>query len=61
MLEDVGIYWMPVAPEQAEWLDSPSIFACRNTLKVHGDAFNIGSEFIQGNFMAQGVLSTHHG
>jgi hypothetical protein len=52
---------MPVAPEQAEWLDSPSIFACRNTLKVHGDAFNIGSEFIQGNFMAQGVLSTHHG
>jgi len=22
-----GIYWMPVTPEQTEWLDSPSIFA----------------------------------
>jgi len=22
-----GIYWMPAAPEQTEWLDSPSIFA----------------------------------
>jgi 3-phenylpropionate/cinnamic acid dioxygenase small subunit len=22
-----GVYWMPAAPEQTEWLDSPSIFA----------------------------------
>lgn len=22
-----GLYWMPVTPEQTEWLDSPSIFA----------------------------------
>ena len=22
-----GVYWMPVMPEQTEWLDSPSIFA----------------------------------
>jgi 3-phenylpropionate/cinnamic acid dioxygenase small subunit len=22
-----GVYWMPVAPEQTEWVDSPSIFA----------------------------------
>jgi 3-phenylpropionate/cinnamic acid dioxygenase small subunit len=22
-----GVYWMPVTPEQTEWLDSPSIFA----------------------------------
>ena len=22
-----GVYWMPVTPDQAEWLDSPSIFA----------------------------------
>lgn len=22
-----GVYWMPIAPEQTEWLDSPSIFA----------------------------------
>jgi 3-phenylpropionate/cinnamic acid dioxygenase small subunit len=27
LFEDDGIYWMPVAPEQTEWLDSPSIFA----------------------------------
>jgi 3-phenylpropionate/cinnamic acid dioxygenase small subunit len=22
-----GVYWMPVTPEQTEWMDSPSIFA----------------------------------
>lgn len=22
-----GVYWMPITPEQTEWLDSPSIFA----------------------------------
>jgi len=22
-----GVYWMPVTPDQTEWLDSPSIFA----------------------------------
>lgn len=22
-----GIYWMPIAPEQTDWIDSPSIFA----------------------------------
>ncbi|HEX3913144.1 MAG TPA: aromatic-ring-hydroxylating dioxygenase subunit beta [Steroidobacteraceae bacterium] len=27
LFEDDGIYWMPVTPEQTEWLDSPSIFA----------------------------------
>ena len=27
LFEDDGIYWMPVAPEQTEWLNSPSIFA----------------------------------
>jgi 3-phenylpropionate/cinnamic acid dioxygenase small subunit len=27
LFEDDGIYWMPVAPEQTEWVDSPSIFA----------------------------------
>jgi 3-phenylpropionate/cinnamic acid dioxygenase small subunit len=27
LFEDDGIYWMPVMPEQTEWLDSPSIFA----------------------------------
>jgi 3-phenylpropionate/cinnamic acid dioxygenase small subunit len=27
LFEDDGIYWMPVAPEQTEWQDSPSIFA----------------------------------
>jgi 3-phenylpropionate/cinnamic acid dioxygenase small subunit len=27
LFEDDGIYWMPAAPEQTEWLDSASIFA----------------------------------
>jgi 3-phenylpropionate/cinnamic acid dioxygenase small subunit len=27
LFEDDGIYWMPVAPEQTEWLNTPSIFA----------------------------------
>jgi 3-phenylpropionate/cinnamic acid dioxygenase small subunit len=27
LFEDDGIYWMPVTPEQTEWLNSPSIFA----------------------------------
>lgn len=27
LFEDDGVYWMPVTPEQTEWLDSPSIFA----------------------------------
>jgi 3-phenylpropionate/cinnamic acid dioxygenase small subunit len=27
LFADAGIYWMPVTPEQTEWLDSPSIFA----------------------------------
>jgi len=26
LFADDGIYWMPVAPEQTEWLSSPSIF-----------------------------------
>jgi 3-phenylpropionate/cinnamic acid dioxygenase small subunit len=27
LFADDGHYWMPVTPEQTEWLDSPSIFA----------------------------------
>jgi 3-phenylpropionate/cinnamic acid dioxygenase small subunit len=27
LFADEGVYWMPVTPEQTEWLDSPSIFA----------------------------------
>jgi 3-phenylpropionate/cinnamic acid dioxygenase small subunit len=27
LFADNGVYWMPVTPEQTEWLDSPSIFA----------------------------------
>src|ERR1700733_6593249 len=27
LFESDGVYWMPVAPEQTEWVDSPSIFA----------------------------------
>lgn len=27
LFADDGVYWMPVAVEQTEWLDSPSIFA----------------------------------
>jgi len=27
LFTDDGLYWMPVTPEQTEWLDSPSIFA----------------------------------
>ena len=26
LFADDGVYWMPVAPEQTEWLSSPSIF-----------------------------------
>jgi len=26
LFADEGIYWMPVKPDQTEWLDSPSIF-----------------------------------
>src|SRR5262249_34459996 len=30
-----GVYWMPVKPEQTEWLDSPSIFAeDRNMMEI---------------------------
>ena len=27
LFADEGVYWMPVTPEQTEWVDSPSIFA----------------------------------
>lgn len=27
LFADNGVYWMPAAPDQTEWLDSPSIFA----------------------------------
>jgi 3-phenylpropionate/cinnamic acid dioxygenase small subunit len=27
LFADEGVYWMPVMPDQTEWLDSPSIFA----------------------------------
>jgi 3-phenylpropionate/cinnamic acid dioxygenase small subunit len=27
LFEDDGVYWMPVAPEQTEWVNTPSIFA----------------------------------
>lgn len=27
LFADDGVYWVPVTPEQTEWLDSPSIFA----------------------------------
>ena len=27
LFAEEGVYWMPVTPEQSEWMDSPSIFA----------------------------------
>ena len=27
LFAEEGVYWMPVTPEQTEWMDSPSIFA----------------------------------
>lgn len=27
LFDDDGVYWMPISADQAEWLDSPSIFA----------------------------------
>jgi 3-phenylpropionate/cinnamic acid dioxygenase small subunit len=27
LFDDEGLYWMPVTPEQTDWLDTPSIFA----------------------------------
>src|SRR5262245_37336367 len=26
LFDDEGMYWMPVTPEQTDWLDTPSIF-----------------------------------
>src|SRR5262249_39314574 len=35
LFADDGVYWMPVKPEQTEWLDSPSIFAeDRNMMEI---------------------------
>jgi 3-phenylpropionate/cinnamic acid dioxygenase small subunit len=66
LFEDDGIYWMPVAPEQTEWVDSPSIFAedkrmmqIRMGRVTHPNAWsqapNWGTSHVVGNVVIEAV------
>jgi 3-phenylpropionate/cinnamic acid dioxygenase small subunit len=66
LFEDDGIYWMPVTPEQTEWLDSPSIFAedkrmmqIRMGRVTHPNAWsqapNWGTSHLVGNVVIESV------
>ena len=52
LFADDGVYWVPVTPEQTEWLDSPSIFAedkhlmqVRTQRLVHPNAWSQAAEW----------------
>jgi 3-phenylpropionate/cinnamic acid dioxygenase small subunit len=64
-----GIYWMPVTPEQTEWLDSPSIFAeDRRMMEIrmgrvtHPNAWSQapqwGTSHLVGNVVIESVTDT---
>jgi 3-phenylpropionate/cinnamic acid dioxygenase small subunit len=69
LFEDDGIYWMPVAPEQTEWQDSPSIFAedkrmmqIRMGRVTHPNAWsqapNWGTSHVVGNVVIESASDT---
>jgi 3-phenylpropionate/cinnamic acid dioxygenase small subunit len=64
-----GVYWMPVTPEQTEWLDSPSIFAeDRQMMEIrmgrvtHPNAWSQapqwGTNHVVGNVVIESVTDT---
>jgi 3-phenylpropionate/cinnamic acid dioxygenase small subunit len=64
-----GVYWMPVTPEQTEWLDSPSIFAedvsmmqIRMGRVTHPNAWsqapNWGTSHLVGNVVIESATPT---
>jgi 3-phenylpropionate/cinnamic acid dioxygenase small subunit len=64
-----GVYWMPVTPEQTEWLDSPSIFAedrpmmeIRMGRVTHPNAWSQapqwGTNHLVGNVVIESVCNT---
>ena len=64
-----GVYWMPVTPEQTEWLDSPSIFAeDRRMMEIrmgrvtHPNAWSQapqwGTSHLVGNVVIESVTDT---
>jgi 3-phenylpropionate/cinnamic acid dioxygenase small subunit len=64
-----GVYWMPVTPDQTEWLDSPSIFAeDRHLMEIrmgrvtHPNAWSQapqwGTSHVVGNVVIESVTDT---
>jgi 3-phenylpropionate/cinnamic acid dioxygenase small subunit len=69
LFESDGVYWMPVTPEQTEWLDSPSIFAedvsmmqIRMGRVTHPNAWsqapNWGTSHLVGNVVIESATAT---
>jgi 3-phenylpropionate/cinnamic acid dioxygenase small subunit len=69
LFTDEGVYWMPVTPEQTEWLDSPSIFAeDRRMMEIrmgrvtHPNAWSQapqwGTSHVLGNVVIESVSDT---
>jgi len=64
-----GVYWMPITPDQSEWLDSPSIFAeDRQMMEIrmgrvtHPNAWSQapqwGTSHVVGNVVIESVTDT---
>jgi 3-phenylpropionate/cinnamic acid dioxygenase small subunit len=69
LFESDGVYWMPVTPDQTEWLDSPSIFAedvsmmqIRMGRVTHPNAWsqapNWGTSHLVGNVVIESATAT---
>jgi 3-phenylpropionate/cinnamic acid dioxygenase small subunit len=69
LFADDGVYWMPVTPDQTEWLDSPSIFAedkrmmeIRRGRVTHPNAWSQapqwGTSHVIGNVVIESVSET---
>jgi 3-phenylpropionate/cinnamic acid dioxygenase small subunit len=69
LFETDGVYWMPVSPEQTEWMDSPSIFAedvslmqIRMGRVTHPNAWsqapNWGTSHLVGNVVIESATAT---
>ena len=60
-----GVYWMPVTPDQTEWLDSPSIFAedkhlmeVRRERVIHPNAWSQAAEWYLSHIVSNVVVES---
>jgi 3-phenylpropionate/cinnamic acid dioxygenase small subunit len=66
LFDDAGLYWMPVTPEQTDWLDSPSIFVeDRHLMQVrcgritHPNAWSQAAEWGTSHVIGNVVIEEH--